>query len=95
MPEKTQHTAASLHETYGHPVFIAPCLIEMTRTALAIRTLYPYSKIVVCGDNDTHGKGQKAAIAAATAIKGYYILPPTAGQDFNDILTAEVNPDDC
>jgi putative DNA primase/helicase len=88
-------TSSALHEAYGHPVFIAVDKGEMTRTALAVRTLYPYSKIVVCGDNDADGGGQKAAIAAATAIKGYYILPPTAGQDFNDILTAEVNPDDC
>lgn len=88
-------TAASLHETYGHPAFIATDASNLPATAKAVRSLYPLSKIIVCADNDVSGIGQKYAIEAATACKGYYTIPPATGKDFNDILTAEVNPDDC
>lgn len=84
-------TAASLHEASGHPVFIATDAGNMPATALAVRSLYPRSKIIVCGDNDESGTGQKYAIEAATACKGFYIVAPDTGTDFNDLLTEEVN----
>jgi putative DNA primase/helicase len=83
-------TAASLHEASGHPVFIATDASNMIATAKAVRTLYPLAKIIVCADNDESGTGQKNAVAAATACKGFYIVAPDTGSDFNDLFTAEV-----
>ncbi len=86
-------TAASLHEASNHPVFIATDAGNLPATALAVRSLYPRSKIIVCGDNDESGTGQKYAIEAATACKGFYIVAPDTGTDFNDTITAEVSND--
>jgi len=87
-------TAASLHEASSHPVFIATDAGNMPATALAVRSLYPLSKIIICADNDAAGTGQKYAIEAATACKGFYIVAPDTGTDFNDTITTEVNHDE-
>ncbi|MDO9047314.1 MAG: toprim domain-containing protein [Methylobacter sp.] len=84
-------TAASLHEASGHPVFIATDCGNLSATAKAVRALYPNSKIIVCGDNDESNQGEKYAVEAARTCKGFYIIPPDAGTDFNDLLTEEVN----
>jgi putative DNA primase/helicase len=55
-----------------------------------IRKLYPASQIIICGDNDESGTGQKAARAAALAVTGKYIIPTIVGQDWNDALNSEV-----
>jgi putative DNA primase/helicase len=52
-----------------------------------LRRLYPQAVIIVCGDNDAHGKGQKAAKEAANEVGGRFIIPPNVGQDWNDHLT--------
>jgi putative DNA primase/helicase len=52
-----------------------------------LRRLYPKAVIIVCGDNDLSGVGQKAAIEAAAYVNGKYKIPPNAGQDWNDFLS--------
>ena len=55
--------------------------------AQAVRRMFPYVSIIVCGDNDLSGVGQKAAIDAAATVNGKYKIPPNVGQDWNDFLS--------
>ncbi|MCD2449724.1 toprim domain-containing protein [Methylicorpusculum oleiharenae] len=81
-------TGASLNESTGHQVFIALDAGNLAPVAVEIRKLFPDSEIVICGDNDLSGVGQKAAHDAALACNGLYLLPDTAGHDFNDEINA-------
>lgn len=82
-------TGASLYESTGHFTVVALDAGNLEPVAIVIRKLYPESQIVICGDNDLSGVGQKAAKKAALACGGKYILPPTLGHDFNDMLSME------
>jgi putative DNA primase/helicase len=81
-------TGASLHEWYKQPVIVAFNAGNLEPAAKRIRTLYPNHELIICGDNDESGVGQKAARAAALAVGGKYLLPPIVGQDFNDAINA-------
>ena len=83
-------TGASLYEATGHFIIVAFSAGNLTAVAIQIRKAYPGKEIIICGDNDLSGVGQIAARSAALAIAGKYILPPTAGQDFNDSLNMDV-----
>lgn len=83
-------TGASLHEATGHFVVVALDAGNLEAVALVIRCLYPAEQIVIAGDNDESGTGQKAARAAALAVGGKYIIPATPGHDWNDSLNMEV-----
>jgi putative DNA primase/helicase len=79
-------TGASLHEWYREPVIVAFNAGNLEAVANRIRALYPNHEIIICGDNDHSGVGQKAARAAALACGGRYLLPPIVGTDFNDVI---------
>jgi len=79
-------TGASLHEWYGEPVVVTFNAGNLEPVAKVIRALYPSADIIICGDKDESGVGQKAARAAALAVGGKYLLPPVVGQDFNDAV---------
>ncbi len=83
-------TGASLYQSTGHFTVVALDAGNLEPVARVIRKLYPDSQLVICGDNDESGVGQKAARAAALAVGGKYILPTTMGHDFNDMLNMEV-----
>lgn len=83
-------TGASLFEATGNLTVIAFDAGNLKAVAIVIKSLYPNAEIVICGDNDVSGIGQKAAIDAAIAINGKYIIPATSGQDWNDSLTMEI-----
>jgi putative DNA primase/helicase len=80
-------TGASLHEETGHYTAIGLDAGNLLPVAQVLRRLYPQAVIIVCGDNDAHGKGQKAAKEAAASVNGKYKIPPNAGQDWNDFLS--------
>jgi putative DNA primase/helicase len=82
-------TAASLHESTGHFTVVALDAGNLEAVAVIIRKLYPASQIIICGDNDESGVGQRAARAAALAVAGRYLIPEAIGQDWNDALTME------
>ena len=84
-------TGASLHEHTGHQVFIAFDAGNLASVAKIVRAKNPDAEIIICGDNDLNGVGQAAALAAALAVGGKYILPKQVGTDWNDVLTAEVS----
>ena len=79
-------TGASLHEATGHFTIVAFSAGNLKAIARQARKHYPGSEILICGDNDLNGVGNKAAQEAAVAIGGKCILPATPGQDFNDEL---------
>jgi putative DNA primase/helicase len=83
-------TGASLFESSGFMTVIAFDAGNLKEVAINIRALYPRPEIVIAGDNDVSGVGQKKAIEAALAIGGKYIIPATPGHDWNDSLTMEV-----
>ena len=83
-------TAASLYENSGYLTVVAFDAGNLKNVAINIKSLYPASKIVIAGDNDLSGIGQKKAIEAALAVNGQYLVPATAGHDWNDSLTVEV-----
>jgi putative DNA primase/helicase len=83
-------TASSLFESTGFMTVVAFDAGNLLEVATNIRTLYPRSEIVIAGDNDLSGVGQKKAIEAALSVGGKYIIPKTVGHDWNDSLTMEV-----
>lgn len=82
-------TGASLFENNGYMTVVAFDASNLKDVAILIKSLRPDAEIIICGDNDLSGTGQKAARSAALACGGKYILPPTLG-DFNDHLTGSV-----
>ncbi|MEQ1528212.1 MAG: toprim domain-containing protein [Methylococcaceae bacterium] len=82
-------TGASLYEHSGHGVIVALDAGNLEPAARVMRRLYPTNQIIIAGDNDESGVGQKAAIAAALAVGGKYILPAIVGFDWNDALSME------
>lgn len=54
--------------------------------AQAARERFPEREIVLCGDNDP--VGVRCATAAARAINGKVLIPPTVGMDWNDYRVA-------
>jgi putative DNA primase/helicase len=83
-------TGGSLSEHTGHQVVIALDAGNISAVATAIRNIYPQTEIVICGDNDLSGIGQRAARDAAVACGGNYKIPATVGADWNDALAGGV-----
>ena len=83
-------TGASLYEATGNPVYVAFSANNLKAVAGYVRTLYPMNDIIIMGDNDLSGVGQKAAKEAALAIGGKYLIPETIGHDWNDELNKDV-----
>lgn len=79
-------TGASLYQVTKQPTFIAWDASNLKRIAEIIREKFPHNLVIIAGDNDEHGTGQKAAEQAARAIKGHFICPGTIGKDWNDCL---------
>ncbi|MBA3697132.1 MAG: toprim domain-containing protein [Methylotenera sp.] len=82
-------TGASLHEDSNQRVVIAFDAGNLLPVAKNIHELAPDSEIIICGDNDLSGIGQAKAREAALSIGGKVLIPPVAGQDWNDYLTGD------
>lgn len=90
-------TAASLHTATGHPVFIAFDCGNLPSVAAYIRAQFPEARLLVCADDDAHGKGLHHARNAAHQSNGMAIIPKWEGipnmtpelqaqaTDFNDL----------
>jgi putative DNA primase/helicase len=79
-------TGASVYERTGCPVFVAFDAGNLEPVAIVLRRLYPDVEIVIYGDNDLSGVGQKAARAAAIACGGLYTIPEEPDTDWNDVF---------
>jgi putative DNA primase/helicase len=82
-------TGASLHQDSGLFVVCAMNASNLEGVARVIRRLFKSSEILICGDNDANNVGQNAAMKAAIACGGSYIIPEIEGYDWNDYLTME------
>ena len=83
-------TGASLFEDSGHMTFIAFDAGNLSQVAAVVSVLYQGAEVIVCGDNDESGVGQKAAHDAALACGGKYTFPPIAGLDWNDYINSKL-----
>ena len=61
---------------------------NLMSVARALRDRYSDASIVIYGDHDTNGVGQRYAHAAATVIDGLVAIPPIPGHDWNDVRGA-------
>ncbi len=82
-------TGASVHEATGLAVVVAFSASNLKPVAEALREKHPDVRIIVAGDNDESGTGQRAALEAAQAVGGAVAIPPTEGHDWNDVHQAE------
>ncbi len=77
-------TAATVHEATGCAVFVAFDRGNLSPVATYVRDECPLAKIIIAGDNDQSGDGQKDAKQAALAVMGHAFIPPVEGMDWND-----------
>lgn len=82
-------TGASIHEATGHAVAVAFSASNLRPVAEALRAKHPEVQIIICGDNDASGTGQRAALEAAQAVGGAVAIPKGEGMDWNDVHRAE------
>ena len=81
-------TAASVYEATGRTTIVALNAGNMPVVAKWLRgKLGPAQEIVIVGDNDESGTGQKAAEEAAHLCGGRAVIPPETG-DANDYVNA-------
>jgi len=82
-------TGASVHEATGAAVAVAFAAGNLRPVAEEFRAKFPALRIVICGDNDKSGTGQRAALEAARTISASVAIPSTEGQDWNEVHQAE------
>ena len=80
--------AISCYEATDYPVLAAISKSQLLKAAKAVKAKYPHNLIVICGDNDADGGGQRAAIEAAKAVNGVVVIP-SGFKDFNDLHQAQ------
>jgi putative DNA primase/helicase len=92
-------TGASIQADTGHLVLIAFNAANLIKVAVDFHKHFPDKKILVCGDDDwldPLNPGKTAAIEAARAVGGKYLLPEFGEDrqpgwtDFNDLLNRGV-----
>ncbi len=83
-------TACSINEQTLYAVYVAfDCGNLKDVAVLAAKQAAKSNlstEVIVCGDNDVSGIGQKAAREAALACGGKFIVPPNPDTDFNDYV---------
>lgn len=85
-------TAASVHESTGHPVAVAFDAGNLMAVAQALRVKFPHIEITLCADNDENTPGNPGltkAREAAAAVGALLAVPPTPG-DFNDLYQGKM-----
>lgn len=83
-------TGASVHAATGWPVAVAFDAGNLKPVAEAQRNKHPKSELLICGDTDLSGTGQRAATEAANAVNGRLALTGSLETcDFNDLAVAQ------
>ena len=82
-------TGASVCEAAERAVIVAFSAANLRPVAEAMRAKYPELRIIIAGDNDKSGTGQRAAIEAARAVGGMVAIPAREGADWNDAAAAD------
>lgn len=78
-------TGASVHQATGWPVYVAFDRSNMVNIAKIAREHFSQAEIIIAGDNDVSGDGNKAAAEAGQAVNGRVLLPDEVGNDWNDV----------
>lgn len=79
-------TGASIAQATGEPVMCAMDTSGLKPCAEALRRVDPTTPILIAGDNDKSGAGQRYAEKAARAVTHCTAIWPEAeGEDFNDL----------
>jgi putative DNA primase/helicase len=78
-------TGASLHMASGLPVAIALDAGNLLPVARVLRSKFPSVAIIMTADNDESGVGFARASEAARSVNGSIFMPPTIGDDWNDV----------
>ncbi len=81
-------TGASLREASGYTVACALDAGNLRSVAQALRAAHPDTLIVIVGDNDANGTGQRAAQDAAGKVGGAIAIPAKTDMDWNDVHQA-------
>jgi putative DNA primase/helicase len=82
--------ANTLFEKVGYCSLAAGKDTQLTQAALDLRQHCQNDFIIIFGDNDKNGKGQRLAQAASQAIKNsIFLLPPPQYKDVNEWYLAE------
>ena len=76
-------TAASVHEATGKPAVHCLSAGNIVAVCKALQEVKPNARLVIAGDNDEAGR--KACEKAFIECGVEHILPPTEGQDWNDV----------
>jgi len=74
-------TGATIHEATGHAVAVAFNAGNLLPVAKALREKFPDLRLILCGDTDKSGTGQKAATEAAQAIGALVALPQFTAEE--------------
>ena len=82
-------TASSVHAATGAAVAVGFSAGNLRSVAEALRAKFPAMRIVIAGDNDKNGTGQRAALEAACTIGALVAIPSTEGRDWNEVHQAE------
>lgn len=83
-------TGATIYEATGHMVAVAFNAGNLGPVAKAMQARFPDLPLILCGDFDKSGTGQKAAREAAQAVGGLVALPEFTPEE----LSAEKPPSD-
>lgn len=80
-------TGASLHLALNTGVVVALSSGNLLPVSKSIRAIYKATPIIIAGDNDESGAGQKAAAQVQKSVTDVSIvIPENIGKDFNDLL---------
>jgi hypothetical protein len=78
-------TGASVQAATGWSVVCAFSAGNLGKVAEQVRGKFPNARIIIAGDNDESGAGEKYGRAAAEAVGGRYVQPEAVGHDWNDV----------
>lgn len=81
-------TAASVMQETSAPTCVAFSASNLQAIAVELRERYPSRDLVIVGDNDEKGTGEKAALKAAHAAECRVVMVPVEGMDANDYVNA-------
>lgn len=81
-------TAYSVHAATGWTTYAAWDAGRLLDCAKDVRAQYPAAQIVIAGDNDVKGVGQRKAAEAAQAVGGRAMWPDVPGTDWDDVRRA-------
>ena len=79
-------TAATIHEITNELAVSAFDSNNLKHVAKIICCKFPKAKIVIAGDFDKNGNGQKKAIEASSKINGFAVFPNFTKDELNGIL---------